>query len=470
MQQQQPTVVIVGAGFCGTAVAVHLLRQLPPSARLVLVEQDARLARGVAYGTRCLSHRLNVPAGRLGLEPGHESGFIEWLQQHHEGWRAADFVPRALMGDYLAHCLQQAREAAAARGLAFECISGVAVTGMEPRRPGHLLALSDGRQLLADQVVLANGHLPTRPLHLPALAWGEPGLLADPWSAEALDSLPEDAAVLVLGTGLTAIDLWADLQDRGHQGQITLLSRRGQLPQPHRSLEARPFEGPSPVAQLPVDFGLRQLMRSVRRWAREAPDQGRDWRDVLASLRGSTPSLWQRLSPRERRQFLRHVQPWWDTHRHRLAPGLHRRLEAAIGAGHVLPLAGRIRSLQRLPDGRLRVGVQHRGSALTQHLDVSLIVNCTGASSALRHTDQALLASLREQGLLTPDELDLGLLVDEQYRPQARDASAVQGLRYVGPMLKAQRWEAVAVPELRQHAGAVAARVLEDLALPGRLT
>lgn len=58
------TIVIVGAGFSGTAVALHLLR-LPHSAPLgiVLIER-AQMARGLAYARRDGSFLLNVPAGR----------------------------------------------------------------------------------------------------------------------------------------------------------------------------------------------------------------------------------------------------------------------------------------------------------------------------------------------------------------------------------------------------------------------
>jgi len=91
-------------------------------------------------------------------------------------------VPRGLMGDYLAHSLMQARDAAAKRGLALECASGVAVISIKRRGQAQVLTLSDGSQLLADQIVLTNGHLPPHPPRLPALAWGEPGLLANPWT------------------------------------------------------------------------------------------------------------------------------------------------------------------------------------------------------------------------------------------------------------------------------------------------
>ena len=55
----------------------------------------------------------------------------------------------------------------------------------------------------------------------------------DPWAAGALDVDP-DGEVLLLGTGLTMLDIAIALKEHGHRGVIHAVSRRGLLPQPHR--------------------------------------------------------------------------------------------------------------------------------------------------------------------------------------------------------------------------------------------
>jgi len=51
------TIAIIGAGFSGTMVAVHLLRMAgdrgPTS--IALIERTGRFTAGVAYGTECPS-------------------------------------------------------------------------------------------------------------------------------------------------------------------------------------------------------------------------------------------------------------------------------------------------------------------------------------------------------------------------------------------------------------------------------
>ena len=59
-------VVIVGAGFSGTVLAVNLMRRpcATPS-DIVLVERGPVMSRGIAYAERDIPYFLNVPAGRL---------------------------------------------------------------------------------------------------------------------------------------------------------------------------------------------------------------------------------------------------------------------------------------------------------------------------------------------------------------------------------------------------------------------
>ncbi|MEK8031158.1 FAD/NAD(P)-binding protein [Ideonella sp. DXS29W] len=465
-------VAVVGLGFSGAATAMHLMRQLPAGARLWLIDPEPRRARGLAYGTRCASHWLNVPAGRLGWEPDREDGFIGWLQRRYGAYGAADFVPRMLLGDYLADSLAAAERAAEARGVQVQTLVD-AVRGLAALPDGaHELQLASGCRLRADRVVLTTGHLaPEAPRLKDAPPWGSPGLIDTPGSDASLSALPEEGDVLLLGSGLSAIDMLTWLQDRGHVGGVTMLSRRGLLPQPHRSLEARPRPGLQAAQVLAGARGLAGMLRAVRGWAAQAQTEGHDWRDVMANLRSCTPDLWQRLSLRERRQFLRHLQPWWDTHRHRVAPGIHGRLQASLRAGQVELHAGRLQSVLRRDDGMLDVAWRPRGavSGALVHRRVAAIVNCTGPSARIGHAVHtppgSLWASLQAEGRLSIDELGLGLRVDGAYRLLDRAGRPQPGLYYVGPMLKAQHWEAIAIPELRVHAKAATEQVMRGLRL-----
>lgn len=465
-----PCVAVVGLGFSGTATAMQLMRQLPAGTRLLLIDPEPRRARGQAYGTRCASHWLNVPAGRLGWDPAHEGGFIDWLKRQHGAYGAADFVPRMLLGDYLAQTLAAAEQVAATRGVDVHTLIDSVRRVTRLPDGAQQLHFASGVSCRADRVVLTTGHLAPESPRIPqAPAWGSAGLIDQPWNDVALSELPEDGDVLLLGSGLSAIDMLTWLQDRGHAGCVTMLSRRGLLPQPHRSLEARPRPGLSPAQALEGARGLVGMLRAVRGWAAQAQAEGHDWRDVMANLRGCTPRLWQRLTTRERRQFLRHLQPWWDTHRHRLAPGIHRRLQASLRAGQVELQAGRLSQIIRRNDGLLDVTWRPRGAASGEltHRRVAAVVNCTGPSARVGHAAETapgtLLGTLQAEGRLSIDELGLGLRVDEQYRLLDGEGRPQPGLHYVGPMLKAQYWEAVAIPELRVHAKAAAEQVLRTL-------
>src|ERR1700760_471200 len=96
------TFVIVGAGFSGTVLTANLLRNPPrEGADIVLLERSDSMGRGVAYAAHDHPYLLNVPASRLSADSRDPTQFLRFAKSRVPGAAAADFLPRALYGDYL---------------------------------------------------------------------------------------------------------------------------------------------------------------------------------------------------------------------------------------------------------------------------------------------------------------------------------------------------------------------------------
>jgi len=449
-------VAVVGSGFSGVAMAWQLLGCLPAGSSVTMINGSGRFARGLAYGTHSADHLLNVPAARMSLDPAQPSHFIDWLHANDPARAVFDgheFVSRQRYGDYLQSALEQR---------AAEC-TGVTlhqrVASVEDCRPapdGWQLSFADGTMAVFEAVVLAIGHLPPRHPH-PDLA-SLPGYVADPWAGNALQDLLPDAPVALIGSGLTMLDVLITLRARGHRGPVLALSRRGLLPQGHRrnELPPKPWALDAAIAS---SQPLRRQLRLFRAELARAQAAGVDWRDVWAAFRAQTPKAWQALNAQGRSQFLRHLLPYWDVHRHRAAPQARSVLEEDLASGRLRQAAGRVISVHAL-DGQLRLGWRARGNTGIEHFDAARVVNCSGPSSAIDSGSSPLLWRLQQAGCLKPCPHGLGLQVDEGYRVCDASGKGQSGLYYLGPHLRAQLWEATAVPELREHAAALAANLI----------
>lgn len=213
---------------------------------------------------------------------------------------------------------------------------------------------------------------------------------------------------------------------------------------------------PSPPAT------IRDCVSALRVEVARRDNNGIDWRDVLNELRPHVPAIWQGLNIAERQRFLRHVLPYWDIHRHRLAPASSFRVKRMLAQGQIDVIAGRLLGVRASGAG-FDVVVRPRHADMARTLTVSGIVNCTGPNGDLATATHPLLASLRSIGLVRADTLRLGLDTDDEYRIVTRDGSSVANIHYLGPMLKAHRWEAIAVPELRVHSHHLAQLILQGL-------
>lgn len=463
-------VAVVGSGFSGVAVACQLLARLPAGSRLSLFNASGAMARGLAYGTQSDEHVLNVPAARMSLYPERPAHFLHWLQaQQGLELQGSDFVSRRLYGRYLQHCLEQAvREHP---GVSLQ--QRVARIDRLQRQPDGRDELSwrpaaDPRGLARecfDAVVLALGHFSPRPA-LPELASLGAALYAnDPWDAQALAGLPAEAPLLLVGTGLTMLDVLLSLQRRGHRGPVLALSRRGLLPLGHRDNELPPPDWVLSAALLEPGLGLRERLHRLRAEVRAAVAAGHDWRDVFGALRAHTPALWQQLSLADRARFLRHLQVYWDVHRHRAAPAAIAQLQVLRASGQLQLHAGRLRAVEPTPDGRLRVRWTARGDTGPRVFTAARIVNCSGPGSRVDACSSPLLWQLQQQGELLPCPLGLGLRVDAQWHLLDAQGRSQPRRFYLGPLLRADYWEATAVPELRVHAQQLAETIVQSLAL-----
>jgi uncharacterized NAD(P)/FAD-binding protein YdhS len=376
----------------------------------------------------------------LADEPDH---FVRWLARIRPPgveiggpeWPAQAFVPRGVYGRYVAETLEEARRAAAP-DVALRTVRGRAVGAAFGADVA--LTLRTGERLRVDRVVLCTGHethgaFPLVPAE---------HRVDDPWAPHALDAIGADQAVVLLGTGLTMVDVALSLVSRGHRGPLVALSRRGLLPRAHAP--AAP-----PKRWLPADapHTARGLLRRLRD---EIGARG-DWRAVFDGLRPDLQALWQGLPQAERARLLRHARPWWDVHRHRMAPAIARRVEDLLAEGRLRVLAGRALGWH---DGRLRVCL--RGGHALLAIPADRVVDCTGPETDCERTRDPLLRSLLDQGLARPDPLRLGLDVT----PEGALIGPASGRLFaVGPLTRAALWEITAVPEIRRQAAALALRL-----------
>lgn len=457
-----PSLAIIGGGFSGTLVAVHLMRHAPPDTAIVLIERQGAPGRGVAYSTDCRQHLLNVPAQRMSAFPDQPEHFLAWARSHagEEGFPAridpGDFLPRHIYGDYLAAVLKEARRNVPA-GVAFESVIGEAV-GIEEREGAPRILFADGRHCDASQVVLAIGNLPGEyPIRKPLTFYRGARYVHVPWQSGTFEGIGKEDDVLLVGAGLTSADLAVQLSQIGHRGVIHALSRRGLKPQRH--LPGLPAYPPF-LQDEPPHRTIRSLMRRVRQELARAAASGWDWRPVIDSIRPFAQRLWQDLPWEERARFLRHVRPHWEICRHRIAPALADILTRLEAEGRLKFYAGRLESLTELEAG---VGVRYRrrGEAEVVALPrVAKVINCTGPRSDYSKFQHPLLVDLLASRFIDHDPLALGIQTLPNGEVLRYRGGPVGWLHTLGAPMKGLLWESTSVPELRVQAQRLAGQLL----------
>lgn len=431
--------IIIGGGYSGTMLAAELARRGLTS---MVIDNSGRAGRGTAYSTPEEAHLLNVVAGRMGAWADRPGDFAEAVST--EGYRPEDYVPRRRYGEYLGKILDETTTS----GLA-SVVAGNAVSA-ERGGDSWTIGLADGSRVRGKALILAQGNQAPQPLTF-VRGISPEHFVNDPWSEVGRAAITRAAAsggdILVIGTGLTMVDVVLSLDEARHRGRIVAVSRRGLAPRAHADFD------PAPVTLENVPQGS---LLGLWRWLRQRAAQT-GWRAAVDSLRPHSHALWQSLSGPQKQCFMRHARPWWDVHRHRIAPEVAARIRRLIELSQLEIIAGRIVDAWTA-NGKLSVSIKRRGKTAAVDHEFALAVNCTGPLGSISQSDDPLLRNLIETGVAKADDLDLGLLVDGRSRIEGSDR-----VWAVGPLSKGKYWEITAVPDIRGQVADVARQVAEDL-------
>ena len=436
------SVVVVGGGFSGAVLAAHLARATGDGFSVLVPDRNPGRGRGVAYGTPCGGHLLNVAAGNMSAFRDDPEHFLRWAQTHYDRAVAPGrFLPRRVYGQYIEWVLAQAMEEQPGK---IEWRRDE-VESITPTGEAAAIRLRGGSGLTAGKVVLAMGNFPPAACALPEALRKSSGYIPNPWAATALDGAEKEGSILLVGSGLTSVDMTIALRARGFKGVIHLLSRHGLLPQEHKPARAWPAFWDQTAPRT-----VRALMGLVREQVQAAQENGGDWRAVIDSLRPYTAAIWQSLAVKEKRRFLRHVRPYWEVHRHRIAPEIGCLIGEQVDSGEIESHAGRMVDGHER-GGKTEVTFRDRKTGKLVDLMVDRVINCTGPEADIRKLDDRLVNDLLRRGLVRPDRLRLGLDVAEDGAVIDAQGLASNLIYAVGPARKGRLWETTAVPEIRQQ-------------------
>jgi uncharacterized NAD(P)/FAD-binding protein YdhS len=456
------TIAVVGGGLCGTMTAVNLSRLCDQPMRVVIVNTRRPLGRGTAYGTSRSEHLLNVAARNMSALPDFPTHFFDWLRSRSEYDDLADnelreiFAPRRVYGDYLRGLLASSMNPIDARcQVQIETVDDEAVDIDILGEENANILLSRGEPISANQIVLATGNQPPGSFPSNSPLGHDDRFCADPWDNWSTRLPPSGGRIILLGTGLTMVDVILTLNEIGWEGEVLAVSRNGMLPKSH-------FRGIAYEDYIPdgaESLGLQGLVQLVQQHCERLRKMSQNSAIAIDKLRPHTQRLWRSLSAQEKQEFLGRHGAQWNVTRHRIAASIHETITDALDCGRLQVFTG---AIERLVPKERSIDVEARDADGTEFvLSGDFVINCTGPQSRFSQTRLPLFENLLQAGLVRCDELDMGICVNEDFAVIDQDEESSNLLYAIGPLLKGSLWETTAVPELRGQALRVAETLLQ---------
>ncbi|WP_162144140.1 FAD/NAD(P)-binding protein [Sporocytophaga myxococcoides] len=445
------TISIVGGGFCGCMLTLHLFKKRHSQIKIHLIEKSEKLCRGAAYSTEFNFHLLNVNAGKMSAFQSDEDNFINWLKENKYPYNHEDYVPRKLYGNYLSSLLYRELN----ENLDAIDIHTEEAIDLTLDNDKAILLLESGKKIISDKVVLAPGNFPPQSDNDPFEKYINDGIyFTNPWDHKTIiDKIHKEEDILILGSGLTMIDLCTTLFYNSHKGKIYTYSRHGFLPAVHKPVNFYPpFYN-----EIQKASSLTEVFSIVKKHLRSHKQQGGDWRDIIESLRPFNQKIWMSFSAKDKALFLKKLNRLWSISRHRIPQEYQITINELLKNNMLEIHSGTIETLEK--NGRkLNITIRKNKHEQPTTISVHRVINCTGPQLNYLKLQDPLIQSMFQKGLIHPGPLNLG--VDASADGKVKNHYNENIIYALGSPLTGVLFESTAVPELRLQA-----EVLADILL-----
>lgn len=450
------TIIIIGAGFSGVMTAVNLIKFSEQPLKIYLADSRKERAKGLAYSTNNDLHLLNVPAGKMGAFHDDIENFYKWIKEHYSQFKADDFVPRRIYGEYLDSIFSEYKKKALSKNIQLNEINDKAIdiTIINNR---YQVAFKYHEMIIADKVILATGNFPPRNISVttPEFYKSE-SYFQNPWGEKVFEKLT-DNNILLIGSGLTMVDLVLSLFQRNYHGKVYVISPHGYIPRVHEKTQDYPYffdENNLPET-------VKHAFKIIKNEIKKAEKQGISWHSVVDSIRPFTQKIWLNFSTEEKNKFMKYLRHRWGVLRHRMAPQVSEIFNSLLKNKQIEIFAGKIISFDE-SENNIKVVFKNRKSNNIQEIRVEKVINCTGPESDITRIDDQLIKNLLEKKLIKPDSIKLGIDASPTGNILNENNEVEKNFFTIGNNLKGVLWESTAVPELRQQSYILALELLKD--------
>jgi len=454
---------IIGGGFSGTMLATHLIRNSLNPVEIILIDKKELFSKGIAYSSFSDQHLLNVSAGKMSAFPNEPDHFLDWVMSNTEFQKenrqlvAGFYLSRKIYGQYLSHVWKKSLKEAALKKIKVSVINAH-VNRLEAKKNTIIIHSDEMLPVEADYGIIATGNHPPRNPQIPNMGfYDSPDYFRNPWNADSVKNINEEFPVLILGNGLTMVDVVLGILEQGYKGKIISLSPNGFNILSHKHSYVK-YDKLS--EELEGQKSLFEWFKLIHKHIKNVRQYGLSAEPVIDSLRPYTQTIWKSLSDREKEIFMSRLRHLWGVARHRLPLNSFDKIQKLRIEGKLEINSGK---LINLTEEKEFISTEYfdKKTKETRNLKVSRIINCTGPETDLMKLENNFLKRCLMDGILYQDKLKLGIKANtETFQVLKPDGKAQAHLFTLGTNLKGELWESTAVSELRVQAEKLAERLI----------